>query len=91
MGNRNLREIDLKSWRSQIGLVQQEPFLFNDTISKNVEYGLVGTKWEHGTEKQKRKLVERACREAFADEFISRLPEVRQFSAFFLAPHDDGG
>ncbi|KAN0113306.1 ABC transporter-like protein [Hyaloscypha variabilis] len=75
VGNQNLHEIDLKSWRSQIGLVQQEPFLFNDTISKNVEYGLVGTEWEHGTQRQKRKLVEQACKEAFADEFISRLPE----------------
>jgi len=51
--------------------------LFNDTISKNVEYGLVGTEWEYGTQRQKRKLVEKACKEAFADEFISRLPEVR--------------
>jgi ABC-type multidrug transport system fused ATPase/permease subunit len=80
VGNQNLHELDLKSWRSQIGLVQQEPFLFNDTISRNVEYGLVGTEWEHGTQKQRRKLVERACKEAFADEFISRLPEVRRFA-----------
>jgi len=56
--------------------------LFNDTISKNVEYGLVGTEWEYGTERQKRKLVEKACKEAFADEFISRLPEV----CYFLMP-----
>ncbi|PBP25821.1 P-loop containing nucleoside triphosphate hydrolase protein [Diplocarpon rosae] len=45
-GGRKLHEIDLKWWRSQIGLVQQEPFLFNDTIYKNVEYGLIGTEWE---------------------------------------------
>ena len=77
MGDQNLHETELKSWRSQIGLVQQEPFLFNDTISRNVEYGLVGTEWEHGTKKQKRKLVEKACKEAFANEFIARLPEVR--------------
>lgn len=29
----NLGNIELKWWRSQIGLVQQEPFIFNDTIS----------------------------------------------------------
>jgi ATP-binding cassette subfamily B (MDR/TAP) protein 1 len=73
-----LHEIDLKWWRSQIGLVQQEPFLFNDTIYKNVEYGLIGTEWEHATKERKMKLVRGACREAFAAEFILRLPEVRR-------------
>jgi ABC-type multidrug transport system fused ATPase/permease subunit len=71
-----LRDIDLKWWRSQIGLVQQEPFLFNDTIFKNVEYGLIGSEWEHETPTQKMRLVKQACEEAFADEFIIRLPEV---------------
>jgi ATP-binding cassette, subfamily B (MDR/TAP), member 1 len=73
-----LHEIDLKWWRSQIGLVQQEPFLFDDTIYKNVEYGLIGTEWEHATKERKMRLVRRACKEAFAAEFILRLPEVRQ-------------
>jgi ATP-binding cassette subfamily B (MDR/TAP) protein 1 len=77
VANQNLHQIDLRSWRSQIGLVEQEPFLFNDTIAKNVEYGLIGTKWEHTTKKQKRKLVTQACKEAFAEEFITQLPEVR--------------
>lgn len=76
VGGRHLYELDLKWWRTQIGLVQQEPFLFNDTISKNVEYGLIGTKWEYETFEKKAELVKRACVEAFADEFISRLPEV---------------
>jgi ATP-binding cassette subfamily B (MDR/TAP) protein 1 len=76
VGGQNLHEIDLKWWRSQIGLVQQEPFLFNDTIFKNVVYGLIGTKWEFETVKIKKQLVRRACKEAFADEFITQLPEV---------------
>ncbi|KAM3083530.1 hypothetical protein ACMFMG_004178 [Clarireedia jacksonii] len=75
VGGRKLHEIDLRWWRSQIGLVQQEPFLFNDTIYKNIECGLVGTKWEHTSLQRKRKLVKRACKEAFADEFIRRLPK----------------
>lgn len=66
----------MKWWRSQIGLVQQEPFLFNDTIYKNVEYGLIGTEWEDETHEKKQELVKQACEEAFADEFIRRLPEV---------------
>ncbi|KAM0338854.1 hypothetical protein ACHAPU_011170 [Fusarium lateritium] len=70
-----LDDIDLKWWRSQIGLVQQEPFLFNDTIYKNVAYGLIGTPWADESEEKKRELVMEACREAFADEFIDKLPE----------------
>jgi ATP-binding cassette subfamily B (MDR/TAP) protein 1 len=80
LSGHNLQEIDLKFLRAQIGLVQQEPFLFNDSIFKNVEHGLVGTKWEDEDEKTKRALVEEACKEAFADEFINRLPQVGEFS-----------
>lgn len=71
----NLDEIDVKWWRSQIGLVQQEPFLFNDTIYANVMHGLVGTKWENEPLEAKKELARDACREAFADEFIDRLPD----------------
>lgn len=71
-----LDDIDLKWWRSQIGLVQQEPFLFNDTIFKNVAYGLIGSQWEDESEDKKRALVKEACQESFADEFIDRLPDV---------------
>ncbi|KAF4841578.1 ABC transporter BEA3 [Colletotrichum siamense] len=70
-----LDDIDVKWWRSQIGLVQQEPFLFNDTIFNNVAYGLIGSQWEHETEDKKRELVKKACQESFADEFIDRLPD----------------
>lgn len=70
-----LEDIDMKWWRAQIGLVQQEPFLFNDTIFKNVASGLIGTQWENESEEVKRKLVQEACAESFADEFIDRLPD----------------
>ncbi|KAK3328897.1 P-loop containing nucleoside triphosphate hydrolase protein [Apodospora peruviana] len=70
-----LDDIDMKWWRSQIGLVQQEPFLFNDTIFKNVASGLIGTQWENDSEEVKRELVKNACAESFADEFIDRLPD----------------
>ncbi|KAH7364104.1 ABC transporter-like protein [Rhexocercosporidium sp. MPI-PUGE-AT-0058] len=75
IGDKHLQEIDLRWWRSQIGLVQQEPFLFNDTIYKNVEYGLIGSEWEFESALTKRDLVKQACKEAFADEFITRLPQ----------------
>ncbi|KAF2665836.1 P-loop containing nucleoside triphosphate hydrolase protein [Microthyrium microscopicum] len=71
----SLDEVDVKWWRAQIGLVQQEPFLFNDTIENNVRYGLVGTEYEKASDEVQRELVISACKEAFADEFIDRLPE----------------
>jgi ATP-binding cassette, subfamily B (MDR/TAP), member 1 len=74
-GGHDLSDIDLKWWRSQIGLVQQEPFLFNDTIHNNVAYGLVNTEWETEDLEKKRARVVEACKEAFADEFIDRLPD----------------
>jgi ABC-type multidrug transport system fused ATPase/permease subunit len=72
---KQLSDIDIKWWRSQIGLVQQEPFLFNDTIFKNVASGLIGTQWENESEEVRRQLVKEACAESFADEFIDRLPD----------------
>ncbi|KFA45927.1 hypothetical protein S40293_09539 [Stachybotrys chartarum IBT 40293] len=70
-----LDDIDLRWWRTQIGLVQQEPFLFNESIFTNVSQGLVGSEWEDATEERKRELVKEACAEAFADEFIDKLPQ----------------
>lgn len=87
VGNHLIDDLNLKWWRSQIGLVQQEPFLFNDTIYTNVAYGLIGSKWEKADEETKKRLVEEACTEAFADEFIKRLPLVCRLthSCFKLA------
>ncbi|EKD15485.1 ABC transporter transmembrane region [Drepanopeziza brunnea f. sp. 'multigermtubi' MB_m1] len=74
VGGHRLETVGLKWWRTQIGLVQQEPFIFNDTIYKNVEFGLIGSRWEDADSDTKRSLVEVACQEAFADEYIVRLP-----------------
>ena len=74
--NHSINELDLKWWRSQIGLVQQEPFLFNESIHNNVAFGLIGSKWENEPEAVKMELVVEACKEAFADEYITRLPQV---------------
>jgi hypothetical protein len=37
----------------------------------------VGTEDEHASLEVKKALVERACKDAYADEFIRNLPEVR--------------
>ncbi|KAJ5220225.1 hypothetical protein N7468_009429 [Penicillium chermesinum] len=70
-----IKDINIKWWRSQIGLVQQEPFLFNQTIHQNVASGLIGTQWEDESEEKKREMVKEACKESFADEFIHKLPD----------------
>ena len=75
IGGVALDQVDMKWWRSQIGLVQQEPFLFNDTIYQNVAAGLTGSQWESESEEAKRGMVKAACVESFADEFIDRLPD----------------
>ncbi len=72
----SIDDINVKWWRTQIGLVQQEPFLFNESIYVNVSNGLVGTQWENEPEAKKREMVKAACKEAFADEFIDKLPQV---------------
>src|SRR5207248_8993920 len=52
------------SLRQQIGLVTQEPILFDDTIYNNIAYGSRGASREE---------VEEAARRADAHEFIQRL------------------
>ncbi len=71
----DLRKVDLKWWRAQIGLVQQEPFLFNDTLYNNVVFGLCGTRYEGFSKEQKMKMVKDACRKTYAEEFILSLPQ----------------
>jgi len=71
----DLRDLDLKWLRGMIGFVQQEPFLFNDTIYNNVCFGMVGSKWEHAPEELKRARVKEVCRMAYADGFIEKLPQ----------------
>jgi ABC-type multidrug transport system fused ATPase/permease subunit len=38
----DLKQIELRSLRSQIGMVLQDPFLFNGTLRENIGYGKLG-------------------------------------------------
>lgn len=76
IGDHNIETLDLKWWRAQIGVVQQDPFLYNDTIVKNVANGLIGTRWENESEERRLELVEEACQEAYAHDFVTHLPDV---------------
>jgi len=56
--------------------VQQEPVLFSGTVFENVASGLFGTEKGNLSEDHQRKLVEEACKSAYADEFVRQLPKV---------------
>lgn len=71
----DLRELNVKWLRSQIGPVSQELMLFAMTIRGNVAHGLTGTKWENADEDEKFKLIKAAYVKANADTFIEQLPE----------------
>ncbi|KAH9941048.1 multidrug resistance protein 1 [Amylocystis lapponica] len=70
----DLKELNPKWLRSQIGLVSQEPTLFATTIKGNVAHGLINTVHEHAPEEEKFALIKEACVKANADGFISKLP-----------------
>jgi ATP-binding cassette subfamily B protein len=63
---RDVREFTLASLRRQIGMVQQETFLFSATISENIAYGRPGATAEE---------VELAARTARIHDFIVSLPD----------------
>jgi ATP-binding cassette subfamily B protein len=62
----DIREMTQHSLRSQIGVVFQDPHLFNDTIRANIAYGR-----PDATQAE----IEAAARAAQAHEFIMALPE----------------
>jgi ATP-binding cassette, subfamily B, bacterial len=62
----DIRRFRLESYRSLLGLVQQDVFLFDGSVRDNIAYGRFDASDED---------VERAARRANAHEFIERLPE----------------
>ena len=51
--------------------------LFAGTVYENVASGLFGTEKATLPEAEQRALIEKACKDAYADEFIERLPNVQ--------------
>jgi len=62
----DIRDLRLASLRDKISIVAQDTFLFNDTVTANIGYGLL-----HASEEQ----IHEAARNAMAEEFILRLPQ----------------
>lgn len=70
----DLRDLNLKWLRTQIGLVSQEPTLFSTTIRANIAHGLINTPYQHVSDQQQEQLIIDAAKMANAHGFISQLP-----------------
>ncbi len=62
----DIRNLDLAAYRAHLGVVPQEPTLFNDQVGKNIAYGNSGA--------SERDIIT-AAKEAYADDFISSFPK----------------
>lgn len=62
----NVKEYTKHSLRENIGVVQQDVYLFSGTVYENISYALPGASMEK---------VKEAAREAGCDEFIENLPQ----------------
>ena len=66
LDGRDLRDITLSSYRSLLGIVEQDVFLFDGTIGENIAYARRNVSHEE---------IVRAASAAAADEFISEMPD----------------
>lgn len=78
----NIREANLRSVRKQLGIVTQEPILFDDTIYNNILYGRRNATLAE---------VEDAAKKAFAHDFIIKLPKGYQTPVGELGSSLSGG
>ncbi|MEZ4273206.1 MAG: ABC transporter ATP-binding protein [Myxococcota bacterium] len=62
----DVREVTLNSLRSQVAMVGQDTFLFNDTVANNIAYGRSGASLSE---------IRRAAEVACADGFIAQLEQ----------------
>jgi len=62
----DIRQVTIESLKQHIALVDQETFLFNDTIYNNIRYGCR----DAGEDE-----IKEAARKAFAEDFIEQLPD----------------
>ncbi|MBM6616870.1 ABC transporter ATP-binding protein [Bacillus suaedaesalsae] len=61
----DIRDMTKRSLRSQIGIVQQDVFLFTGTLKENIAYGML-----HATDEE----IAEAARRAHLEDFIASLP-----------------
>lgn len=61
-----IETFDVDEWRNHIGVVRQDPFIFNDTLEYNLTVG---------KREADRREIEEVCGIAKIDEFLDELPE----------------
>ncbi|XP_060800783.1 ATP-dependent translocase ABCB1 isoform X2 [Amyelois transitella] len=66
LDGKNVKDISVQWLRKQIGMVGQEPVLFNTTIRENIRYGREGANDAE---------IEACARQANAHQFIMKLPK----------------
>jgi subfamily B ATP-binding cassette protein MsbA len=66
MDGKDLSTVDIATYRTQLGVVLQESFLFDGSIRENVEFARPGATLED---------VMEACRIANVNEFVERFPD----------------
>lgn len=67
LDGKNVKELNIKWLRKNIGLVSQEPILFATTIAENIRYGREGVTMDE---------IVQATKNANAYDFIMKLPDV---------------
>ena len=66
VGDKNVKDYDLKTLRDEVSMVLQKNTLFSGTIKENLRWGD-----KDATDEE----IEKACRLAQADEFIQKFPD----------------
>jgi len=62
----NLKELNTRSYRNEVGLVSQEPTLFDTTIANNIKFGM---------KEASQADIEEAAKSANAHNFITKFPD----------------
>jgi ATP-binding cassette subfamily B (MDR/TAP) protein 1 len=70
-----ISEYNLGSLRRQIAIVSQEPVLFSQSMLENIAFGLTDNQRSSLSEEQLTDVVKQAAIQAYAHEFIIRLPQ----------------
>lgn len=76
----DVKQLNIRWLRSQIGIVSQEPVLFDCTLAENIAYG-------DNTRKVTMEEIEAAAKAANIHNFINELPQVNVFIQLILGQH----
>lgn len=83
--------VEVKDWnvhslRQTIGLVSQEPILFEGTVAENVAQGLTGTIYENDSLEKKLSMVQDACKQVNILNQITHTLKIGECARFHYVP-----